>query len=67
MLRVASFFSPGVYASLLHTSRRRGVRPGVGGSELVPEGRLIVAQQFTAGEVGNQESLRPGGTHERGD
>ena len=37
------------------------------GGAFVPEGRLIVAQQFTAGEVGNQESLRPGGTPERGD
>jgi hypothetical protein len=30
----------------------------------VPKGRLIVAQQFTAGEIGDQEMLRPVGTVE---
>src|SRR3990172_6545672 len=32
----------------------------------VPEGRLIIAQQFTAGEMGNHGDSRPGGTPEGG-
>ena len=51
------FAQPRAPPSLLHTS----------GSQLfVPKERLIVAQQFTAGEMGNQHGLRPVGTPECG-
>ena len=50
------FTQPNATPSLLHTSR----------SSSDPEGRLTIAQQFTAGEMVGQDGLRPVGTLERG-